>query len=59
MGLLEGSSTKILVMRFLAFSEILTCSGNIYWPALIFLYVALTSGVSNGGFPMSWVYLKF
>ena len=27
-GLLEGSRTRIFVMRFLAFSEIVTCSGK-------------------------------
>ena len=44
-GLFEGSRTKILVIKFLALSEMVTCSGKEYWHALILLYVALTSGV--------------
>lgn len=28
-GRLDGSSTRILVMRFLAFSEMVTCSGKL------------------------------
>lgn len=36
-GLFEGSSTKILWIRFLALSEIVMCSGKVYWQALIFL----------------------
>lgn len=36
-GLLEGSSWRILVIKFRALSEMVTCSGNEYCPALIFL----------------------
>lgn len=36
-GLLEGSRTNILLIKFLALSEIAICSGKEYWHALIFL----------------------
>lgn len=44
-GLFEGSNWRILVIKFRALSEIVTCYGKEYCPALIFLYVDLTSGV--------------
>ena len=54
-GLLDGSRTNIFWIKFRALSEMVICSGKEYWHAFIFLYVAFTSGVSNGGFPISWV----
>lgn len=36
-GRLEGSFSRILVIRFFAFSEMLTCSGNWYLQSLILL----------------------
>lgn len=42
-------------MRFLAYSEMMTCSGKEQLFIRIFLQVVLTSGVSNGGFPINRV----
>lgn len=41
-GLFDGSNTNIFIIKFLAFSDIVTWSGNEYWQSFIFLYVAFT-----------------
>ena len=43
-------------MKSFAYAPIVTCSGNENAPALIFLYVYLTSEDSKGGLPLSIVY---
>lgn len=44
-GLFDGSKTKIFKIKFFALSEMATFYGKEKLPALIFLYVDLTSGV--------------
>ena len=51
-----GSTVRHLLMKSLAYVPIVMCSGNEKAPALIFLYVYLTSEDSKGGLPLSIVY---
>lgn len=57
-GLISGSFFNILYISFLAASEMYISAGNEKMFDSILLKVVFIFGVSNGGLPISKVYLK-